>query len=260
VNLKQNVDNVNFNVYGVNIYDLREEITMSFESNRRRIAGIAILLLSLVGIWSALAHYLPQPDAAFVAQTNPPPGKEWYLEQMPRYASRPTLTALHVIPAALFMLLAPLQLSRRIRSRYPNGHRWSGRVMVAVSLSIGLSGIIVGILIPFGGEFERVISVTIGVLFLVALGLGVRRARQKRFADHRQWMLRMLAIGFVPVTMRGLMISGVTMLDLHAPAIFGPTMLLGLLINLAVVEYRLRQSAHSRQSVDVKPAAAIATT
>jgi len=224
------------------------------------LAGIAFALFSLVGMWSALSHYLPQPDTAFVLKASPPPGKEWFLEQMPRYAARPGLTAMHVIPAALFMLLAPFQLSQRVRNRRPRLHRVAGRILVGVSLFIGFSGIVIGIVMPFGGSFERIISVAIGMLFLASLALGVMHAMQKHYVDHRRWMMRMLAIGFVPVTMRGLMISGVIFLDLNAPAIFGPTMFIGLIINLVFVELRLRRGNKPRSSVGVVPATSIRTT
>jgi len=227
---------------------------------RQTLVGTGMILFSLVGLWSALSHYLPQPDTALVLQFNPPPGREWFLEQMPRYAARPGLTALHVIPAALFMLLAPFQLSQRIRNHHPQWHRVAGRALVAVSLFIGLSGIVIGIVMPFGGDFERMISVIIGILFLAALGLGVLRARQGRFIDHRRWMARMLAIGFVPVTMRGLMISGVMLLDLQAPAIFGPTMFMGLVINLVIVELRLRRNQTARRPVGVAPTTPMSAT
>lgn len=210
-------------------------------ARRQQILWTAVLLLSLIGVWSALAHYLPQPDAAFVEQTNPPPGKEWYLQQMPRYQARPVMTALHVAPAFLFMLLAPLQLSRRIRDRRPALHRWNGRLLVAIGSILGPVGIAIGIVMPFGGPVELVVSSIIGIAFLVSLFMGVKRIRQKRVAEHRRWMLRMLAVGFVPVTMRGLMIAGVMLFGLQAPAIFGPTMLMGLVINVIVMELHLRR-------------------
>jgi uncharacterized membrane protein len=210
-------------------------------SRRRRPIGFAVLLLSLLGMWAALSHYLVHPDAAVVLQTNPLPGKEWFLQQMPRYGARPSLTALHVVPAFLFMLLVPIQLSHAIRRRRPALHRWSGRALVAVSGFIALSGIVIGIIMPFGGSIETAATTLIGVLFLAALVPGVVRARQKRYTEHRRWMLRMVAIGFVPVTMRLLMMGAVAGLQLQAPAVFGPTMLLGLAINLAVVEFALQR-------------------
>jgi hypothetical protein len=215
-------------------------------ARRQKLLWTAIIVLSLIGMWSALAHYLPQPDAAFLAQTNPPPGREWYLQQMPRYGARPVMTALHVAPAFLFMLLAPLQLSRRIRDRLPALHRWNGRSLVAIGSILGPVGIAIGIVMPFGGPVELVVSSVIGAAFLVSLFMGVRRIRQKRVAEHRTWMLRMLAVGFVPVTMRGLMIAGVMLFGLQASAIFGPTMLMGLVINVCVIEFHLRRKRRVR--------------
>jgi hypothetical protein len=216
-------------------------------ARRQKLLWTAIILLSLIGAWSALAHYLPQPDTAFVERTNPPPGREWYLQQMPRYQARPVMTALHVAPAFLFMLLAPLQLSRRVRDRRPALHRWNGRLLVAIGSILGPVGIAIGIVMPFGGPIELVVSSIIGIAFLLSLFMGVVRIRQKRIAEHRQWMLRMLAVGFVPVTMRGLMIAGVMLFGLQAPVIFGPTMLMGLVINVFVIELHLRRKRRIQQ-------------
>jgi asparagine N-glycosylation enzyme membrane subunit Stt3 len=152
-----------------------------------------------------------------------------------------------VAPAFLFMLLVPIQLSRRVRDRHPAVHRWNGRALVALGSILGPVGIAIGIVMPFGGPVELVVSSIIGIAFLVSLFMGVTRIRKKRVVEHRQWMVRMLAVGFVPVTMRGLMIAGVMLFDLEAPAIFGPTMLMGLVINVFVIELHLRRQRRIRQ-------------
>jgi uncharacterized membrane protein len=212
----------------------------------RKSASFLIAILSLVGMFSAVGHYLPLPDPAFVEANNPMPGKEWFLEQMPRYAERPLVTALHVLPAFLFMLMVPFQLSGRIRNQYPALHRAMGYTFVTLSISIGLTGIAIGIIIPFGGLDEVIASTLIGTGFFISLAIGVSRARQKRIAEHWQWMSRMLAFAFAPVTMRGIMLSGVALLDLSAPAIFGWTMLMGLAVNLLAVELWFRHSRPGR--------------
>jgi uncharacterized membrane protein len=224
-----------------------------------RMVWVTMLLLSVIGVWSALSHYLPQPDAEFVQAFNPPPGKEWFLEQMPLYDARPVMTALHVIPAFLFMLMVPLQLARRIRQKNIAIHRWTGRTFVALSIIMGIVGIAIGIIMPFGGADEVVASSLIGAGFLCAMTMGVIRIRQKQIAAHREWMLRMLAFGFTPVTMRGLMLSGVLLFDLHAPAIFGWSMLVGVLVNVIIVESWIRHTRPGQQRT-ATPGTVAATT
>src|ERR1700724_3942493 len=49
----------------------------------------------------------------------------------------PLITFLHVLPAGLWMVLAPFQFVKRIRSRWLNYHRWTGRLLVTLGLLIG---------------------------------------------------------------------------------------------------------------------------
>ena len=42
------------------------------------------------------------------------------------FANHAALTLTHVLPAMLFLLLGPLQFVRRLGSKYPQVHRWSG--------------------------------------------------------------------------------------------------------------------------------------
>src|SRR5688500_15060775 len=86
-----------------------------------------------------------------------------------KFNRHPTATLLHVLPAALLVILAPLQFSRRIRSRHIRWHRWSGRVIVAIAIPVGLSGLFFGLLMPFGGTLEASGIAVFGVLFLFSL-------------------------------------------------------------------------------------------
>ena len=206
---------------------------------------IALLIMALSGAFFAVSHYGPLPDAAWVAANNPPPSKEWYLEQMPRYQSHPLLTAVHVQPAAVLMLMIPLQLSRRLRTRRPVFHRAVGRSFVVSGVVLSVAGIIIGFVMPFGGLDETVFSTLMGAGFLSCLIMGVMRARQGHFKEHRHWMSRMLAFGFAPVTMRVIMTTGVIAFDLDASTIFGWTLGVGFIINLALVEWWLSRTSNA---------------
>src|ERR1700679_10912 len=51
------------------------------------------------------------------------------------------LTFVHIIPGALFMILAPLQFVPGIRARHLWFHRFSGRILVVLGLIIGITAL-----------------------------------------------------------------------------------------------------------------------
>ena len=214
-----------------------------------------ILGLSIIGMWSVVSHYMPVPELTSIDAFYPPPGKEWFLQQLPRYDAYPITTALHVIPACLFILMVPVPLSSWLRKKNIKFHRWLGRTFVVLCLSIIFTGFTIGIIMPFGGNIEMIASFIIGTGCLISLIIGVIRIRQKRIAEHRKWMLRMLVFAFAPVTMRGVMTFGVIMFDYKASDIFGQTLLIGMAVNLLVVECWIRYTTQKKDSSSTLAAA-----
>ncbi len=68
--------------------------------------------------------------------------------------------ALHVVLGGLYLLFAPFQFVKRIRSRHPGYHRRMGRVLVAAGMAVGATAIFVGLAIPFSGRAESVLIVS----------------------------------------------------------------------------------------------------
>ena len=62
----------------------------------------------------------------------------FYLRE-PANLGFPTVVALHVVLGAVYLVFAPFQFVKRIRSRHLGYHRRMGRVLVAVGL-VGWSG------------------------------------------------------------------------------------------------------------------------
>ena len=117
------------------------------------------------------------------------------------FARYPAVTLLHVVPGGLFLLLAPLQLVRGIRRRFPAWHRWSGRALLVTGTVTALTGMFFGILMPFGGAGEALIIAIVGTLFLVAAFNAWRAIRRRDVTTHRRWMLRAFAVMLgVPLT------------------------------------------------------------
>ena len=109
---------------------------------------------------------------------------------------------LHVVPGCLFMALAPLQLSTRIRRRHLRLHRWIGRLLVVSSLVGVGSAFFFGFLMPFGGRQETIPIALFGGLFGFSILRGFVAIRRHDVATHREWMIRAFATGLGVSTVR----------------------------------------------------------
>jgi uncharacterized membrane protein len=118
------------------------------------------------------------------------------------FAAHPVLALLHVVPGGLFLALAPLQFSSRLREPHRRLHRWAGRVLVLAAVVSVTSGLFFGLLMPFGGAAEAVAIALFGGLFLLALGRAVAAVRTGRVALHREWMIRAFAVALGISTVR----------------------------------------------------------
>lgn len=114
----------------------------------------------------------------------------------------PTITTLHVAPGLLYLALAPFQFSRTIRNRFPVFHRWSGRLLVVLGLILGSAALFIGLVFPYSGLPEQIVTGGFGLFFLFSIIQGFRNARARQFTVHREWMMRAFAIGLAIVTMR----------------------------------------------------------
>ena len=83
------------------------------------------------------------------------------------FAAKAGLTRGHVIAGLALAAFLPVQLSARIRSRFPAAHRWLGRTLMVTGFLVGFSG-----LLALGGLFLTLN----GYLLLVPLGHAVAQA------------------------------------------------------------------------------------
>ncbi len=119
-----------------------------------------------------------------------------------RFAAHPLLTLLHVLPGGILLTLAPLQFSRRIRSRHIQFHRWSGRVLILTTFVVVLTGLYFGVLMPYGGPSEAIAAALFGGFCLAAVGRAFLAIRKRQVAVHREWMIRAFAIAIGISTIR----------------------------------------------------------
>jgi uncharacterized membrane protein len=121
------------------------------------------------------------------------------------FAGHRALTLAHVLPAMLFMVLGPLQFIRRLRARYPQIHRWSGRVFLTASAVVGITGLTMAWGKTIGGIDEKAAITLFGTFFLIALTKAFWHALRREFVPHREWMIRGYAVGLAVATIRPIM-------------------------------------------------------
>lgn len=121
------------------------------------------------------------------------------------FAGERALVLAHILPAMLFMLLGPLQFVRGLRSRYPQVHRWSGRIFLAASAVVGISGLNLAFGKTVGGLDEKAAIVLFGTFFLISLAKAFWHALRREFAQHREWVIRGYAIGLAVASIRPIM-------------------------------------------------------
>jgi uncharacterized membrane protein len=159
-----------------------------------------------------------------------------------RYAAHPALTSLHVVPGLVFMVLAPLQFVASIRSRHLAVHRWTGRLLLGAGTAFGVSGLVLGLVMPFGGGMEASATAVFASLFLIALAVGFVNVRRGRVERHREWMIRMFSLGLGVSTIR--LVVGLFLAFGHrgTPRVFGLAFWIGWAVSLAGAEAWIRHT------------------
>ncbi|WDZ84651.1 DUF2306 domain-containing protein [Micromonospora cathayae] len=164
------------------------------------VVPLAALVVLFVGF--SVPPYLTLDPAR--SRIEPPDGAVLY---------HPLLVA-HVLFASVAILTCWLQVWPWFRRRYPAVHRRAGRLYVfAGVLPAGLAGLYLGAVTPFG-PVARASNLVMATLWLACTVTGWRRARQRRYAEHRRWMVRSFVLTLSIITNR---IWGVALFLLLSP-------------------------------------------
>ena len=162
--------------------------------------------------------------------------------------------AIHVIGAVTALLAGPLQFVRAVRTRWPGFHRISGRVYVA-ACAIGTPS---GFMLALGttaGAFAGTGFALLAILSGAFTWLGWRAAVERRFGDHREWMLRSYALTSAAITLRLMLPASIFLLGFEFDSAYRVIAWISWLTNLALVEYVIRRSRTSNmRSARLAPA------
>lgn len=165
-----------------------------------RFVWVAVIFLAFIGIAVATRRSIVLLKPGTLSARNNPAA-----ELDGAFADRRTLTLVHILPGMLFMVLGPLQFVRGLRSRYPQVHRWCGRIFLTSSAVVGVSGLTLAYGKTIGGVDEKAAVTLFGSFFLIALAKALWHALRREFAQHREWMIRGYAIGLAVATVRPIM-------------------------------------------------------
>jgi uncharacterized membrane protein YozB (DUF420 family) len=198
---------------------------------------------------------------AFIAYAVPPylclDPERARIQPIPPHASYYPLLVSHIFLGSLALLAACLQVWPWLRRIHPAVHRWSGRVYVTAVL---IASVCVMIIAPMGlhGANQRVANTMLAVLWFGTTVAGFRAIRQRRFVDHRHWMLRSIALAFSIVAYRvWLMIAfavfvpeiytGVEVDQAALDEAIGLTSWVSWVVNLLIVEWWLHRRLRPAQ-------------
>lgn len=122
-----------------------------------------------------------------------------FLQQ--RFLTMPLAATLHLAGAAVALAVGSLQHNSRLRGRFLNMHRWTGRVYVLAVLFGGTAALMLAT-VSQGGLPAHVGFGLLAVLWLLATGQAYRYIRAGDQSAHRRWMVRSYALTFAAVTLR----------------------------------------------------------
>jgi uncharacterized membrane protein len=218
----------------------------------------AVIFLALLGVVVAARRTLVllKPEALKTG-ANPAADLDSH------FANRRVITLLHVIPGALFMVLGPLQFIASLRKRYPEVHRWSGRIFLTASAIIGITGLMMARGNTVGGWDEKSAIFLFGSFFLFALVKALRHAMHREFATHREWMIRGYGVGLAVATIRPIMgiFFATAIVRGHTPQphdFFGTAFWIGFTLQAIVAEIWIRYTRSAAASLRTASASSIA--
>jgi uncharacterized membrane protein YsdA (DUF1294 family) len=165
------------------------------------------------------------------------------------FARHPVLTAAHITPGVLFVLLGPWQFLSSVRRRHPWLHRWMGRAFFADSIVVGLTALVMSPQMAIGGPLETAATLVFAALFLFAVCRSFAAIRARRIPEHRRWAIRAYAIGIGAGAVRpvvGIFFATSRFSHLGPHEFFGLAFWIGFTLSLAAAELWIRSDTDRR--------------
>jgi uncharacterized membrane protein len=227
-----------------------------------------ILFITVIGSAGALNHifdgFWSTGDIPVVRSVNINLFGEAFFEHWLNFRTYPIARMSHMLPGLTYMLLAPFQFIPRIRSRYPKFHRINGRIVLILTIALIPSGMIFAFAHPYVGFREQVPTVFYTFIYLGCVAMGLRTIYRRRFAEHREWMIRVYAFGLGIYSIRVWYWLFLNLSDQPSTEFFATSFWIGIAANLVVAEIwinlsRAGAASAYRQSEGLPETAAVTT-
>lgn len=203
--------------------------------------------LFLFGFVSVLLGSVQLNDiATLTTETAPDYESRHYLEM-------PIPIVIHIITGVLLNLFLPLQFASGIRTRWPQVHRWSGRILALCVVLASVTSLWMNEFYPaFGGTAKYLGVIVHSVIALVGIAWAIKAVREGRIQRHKIAMMCMTAAILSPSTQRFVIIPMYIALGGVNDLMIGSVMWFGLLFNLSVVALVVAKT-HSKRIAEAKP-------
>jgi hypothetical protein len=198
-------------------------------------------IVLLIGFWACIAIAIAVVFRRIFALVDPPRSAPPQLAALDAvFASHTALTLTHILPALVFVTIAPLVVFRR-----PARAAWPERLIFPIGLIVGLTAYAMSTF-SVGGWVERSAVLFFNSFFLVSLFCAWRCMLRGESEQERRWMLRAIVVLLGIATTRpvmGLFFATSRLTHLTPSQFFGVAFWIGFSINALAIEFWLRSGA-----------------
>jgi uncharacterized membrane protein len=160
-----------------------------------------------------------------------------------RYNALPYATLLHVVPGTAFLLLAPLQLTRRFRLRGARVHHTVGYFLMVLGVSFGATALYLSFREPIFGAAGASATILASLWFLYCGRRAYLAIRVRDVDVHRAWMLRALAMAYAIAVVRAIALALFAVFPVTAQDVGSLTFWSGFLVSALAAEWWVRRPA-----------------
>ena len=147
---------------------------------------------------------------------------------------------IHVYASMWVLFAGFTQFSRKLLREKPKLHRTLGYIYVVdVLLITGPAGLIMGFYAN-GGLFSRIAFVTLAILWIFFTAMALIKAKQKKFKEHRNYMIRSYALTLSALTLRAWKYGITNTMAIPPMDVYRIVAWLGWVGNLLFAEYIVR--------------------
>ncbi len=148
---------------------------------------------------------------------------------------------IHVFTSMLPLLAGFTQFAPSILKNHPAVHRTMGRVYVfSVCFITGPASLIMAFYAN-GGLLSRIAFATLALLWLATTAMGWRTVLQRKWAAHREWMIRSYALTLSAITLRAWKFAIVFAFEPRPMDVYRIVAWLGFVPNVILAEWLIRR-------------------